>query len=524
MMRQAIRSAAPSSTSRSRPVPLVDGDDSFLDLGERADDRHRLASGREHFPARQIERRILLVVAGHFQQPLLADAVDDRTEIAPIDRSRAHGAGLDRRVHDAVPQELPVIDGGGPLHQRRFRMSGAIALRNLDVALLQQHAAFLVDENRSERRVALRPRPLRYLHCKLQIRQMVFWLHSFSSPDFSMILGLVPMACFSDPCTAPRTKAPCPSGFGLFGGRHLALSFRGSAYGPEYASVPGAAANIAGQRLLRLQTARARIMLQQRRDGDDHSRRAVAALKASFLKKSRLDPAGPLSLQPLDRHQIRAAALVSRQQAAVDRLSVQQHHAGSAASDFTGALGPRQAQILPEQREHAAGGPCSDRPLFAVEAERQLERGLPAAFLLHRLRHGRLLRPALFRYPFILDRSRCRMPFDLQLRLALGIFRAVVIRHPLPLLPSPPASLPGKNAGAAPAVPEASLPGCRSLAGSQPRWRETARPSRSPRLRGDRRHRPPAAPRWPPPSTARCPPPSARDTYRGCGSDTVPLP
>ncbi len=52
----------------------------------------------EHLAARQVERRVLRVIAGDGAQAMFAQAVDQAADSGPVDRARAHRAGFGGRI------------------------------------------------------------------------------------------------------------------------------------------------------------------------------------------------------------------------------------------------------------------------------------------------------------------------------------------------------------------------------------------------------------------------------------------
>ena len=116
------------------PEAPVQRRDLLFDLGHRPEHLHRLLPARKDLAAGQVERRVLGVVAGQLQQPLLAHAVDEPADVCPVLRAGAHGAGFDGGDQRAVPQQVGRELPRGVARQHGFGMVDAV-----DVALLEQH-------------------------------------------------------------------------------------------------------------------------------------------------------------------------------------------------------------------------------------------------------------------------------------------------------------------------------------------------------------------------------------------------
>lgn len=138
----------------STPEIAVQRRDLVFHRRHRPDHRDPLLPAREHLAARQIQRRVLGVVAGELQQPGLAHAVDHPADVRPVLRRRAHRARLHGRHQRALPQR-----GGIELPRRRARQHRLGMLDRADIALPQQHRAPVrPDQHRPERMMPVRQR------------------------------------------------------------------------------------------------------------------------------------------------------------------------------------------------------------------------------------------------------------------------------------------------------------------------------------------------------------------------------
>src|SRR4026207_291814 len=92
--------------------------------------------------------------------------------------------------------------------------------------------------------------------------------------------------------------------------------------------IPGAAAQVAGDRLADLLLARVLVALEKRAAGHQHARRAEAALQRVLLGKAFLDRMELAALlQPLDGGDAAAVGLHREQSARLHRLAVELHGA-----------------------------------------------------------------------------------------------------------------------------------------------------------------------------------------------------
>src|SRR5712671_1013154 len=116
--------------------------------------------------------------------------------------------------------------------------------------------------------------------------------------------------------------------------------------------VPGAAAEVAADRLADVRFAGLLVPRQQRAPGHHHPRRAVAALQAVLLPERFLDGVElAVLLQALHGADVRAVGLYRQHRARLHRLAVQEHRAGAAVGGVAADVRPGQPQILAEQMD-----------------------------------------------------------------------------------------------------------------------------------------------------------------------------
>jgi hypothetical protein len=166
-------------TGRSRPVPLMNRDNGSFHFRERSDDFNRFTPAREYGAAGEIERQVLLVVAGELRKPFFGNAVNHSPHVAPIDGARAHRARLSRRIQSTGPEHLLGKTFGRRDHQRRLRVPRAVVFSNFDIALLQQHLAVRIHQDAAESRIAGLPRATGYVDAAKEITNMLFTLMRF---------------------------------------------------------------------------------------------------------------------------------------------------------------------------------------------------------------------------------------------------------------------------------------------------------------------------------------------------------
>jgi hypothetical protein len=115
----------------------------------------RPLTASENFPARQIERRIFRVVAGEVAQPVFAQAVDQPSDAGPVDRARAHRAGLGGGIQRRTLEHFRSKRRAGLGCQQALGVRGAVTGGHIAVLGLDQHVAVPIDENGGEWVVAV---------------------------------------------------------------------------------------------------------------------------------------------------------------------------------------------------------------------------------------------------------------------------------------------------------------------------------------------------------------------------------
>ena len=145
-------------------------------------------------------------------------------------------------------------------------------------------------------------------------------------------------------------------------------------HGSQDADVARAAADVAAQVILHLLRGRVRRVLEQRGDGHDHARRAVAALEGALGEKGLLHGMEAVALgEPLHGDHLAAARLVGEHGAAAHGRAAQEHGARAADLDVARALGPREPEPIAQDVEEQLLGPRAHADLAAVHAHGELE-------------------------------------------------------------------------------------------------------------------------------------------------------
>ncbi len=114
--------------------------------------------------------------------------------------------------------------------------------------------------------------------------------------------------------------------------------------------IAGAAAQHAAQRLLHLGLTRRRVPPQQFRGGDQHARRADAALRRAMRVEARHQRlALGRGRDALHRLDLGPRALAERREAGAGLGPIHQHRAGAAIARITAELGAGQAEAVPQR-------------------------------------------------------------------------------------------------------------------------------------------------------------------------------
>ena len=146
-------------------------------------------------------------------------------------------------------------------------------------------------------------------------------------------------------------------------------------------AVARAAAQDAAERVLHLFLARVRIAFEERGGGDQHARRADAALGRAMARGT--TPAAPTAghrPSPSTVRTVRTFDRRGRHQAGADRLAVEQDRAGAAIAGVAADLGAGQPEFVAQDRRQPSHRRDRNRHRRAVhdEAERR-EVGFHAA-------------------------------------------------------------------------------------------------------------------------------------------------
>src|SRR3989441_424748 len=141
--------------------------------------------------------------------------------------------------------------------------------------------------------------------------------------------------------------------------------------------VAGAAAEVAGQRLLDLVARRRGVPREQRLGGEQERRRAVAALRRAqlgerFLQRVQASTRG----HALDRFDAAARTGQAERETGEHRLVVQQHGAGAALAQLTPVFGAGKAAVLPQDLEQRLVRRERDLGQLTVQLERDGDLGI----------------------------------------------------------------------------------------------------------------------------------------------------
>ena len=147
---------------------------------------------------------------------------------------------------------------------------------------------------------------------------------------------------------------------------------RGQLDGVEDLRVPGAAAEVARERLLDLLPRRRRPLGQERLSGEEDARRAVAALRRAELGERLLERMeAAVARHPLDRGDLAPGELRGQGQAREHGLAVHEDRAGPALAELAPVLGAGEPEVLTEDLEQ--GLVDGDEDLVGLAVDRQRE-------------------------------------------------------------------------------------------------------------------------------------------------------
>src|SRR5258706_11893019 len=136
--------------------------------------------------------------------------------------------------------------------------------------------------------------------------------------------------------------------------------------------VAGAAAEVAADRLCDLVTRRTRVRVEQRLRGEQHPRRAVAALGGALFGERGLQRMQLRSVRhPLDREDLSVADLEREREAGEHRDPIDQYGARAALAELAAMLRPRERELLAEHLEQRVVRLRRDGMRLAVHTERQ---------------------------------------------------------------------------------------------------------------------------------------------------------
>src|ERR1700744_2878532 len=159
----------------------------------------------------------------------------------------------------------------------------------------------------------------------------------------------------------------------------LAQPVGGELDGLDDLAIARAAADIAGNRLDDIFARRLVVMTEQRMRGQDHARRAVAALQTMRLAEGVLHDAelSRSRRQPFDRRDLVPVGLNREHQAGARRLAIEQHRAGAAHAMLTAGMTSHQQEILAERVEHRLARLDIDLARLSVDVELHLHCTVP---------------------------------------------------------------------------------------------------------------------------------------------------
>ena len=121
-----------------------------------ADDLDVALAGGKHRAARQVEGRILGVIARHGLEAALAQPEHDAADACPINCAGAHGARFGGGVQRAAGKNVAAKLLGRLRRQQPLRVRGHVAIRQEAVFRLDQHLARRAHQDGAERMVAAR--------------------------------------------------------------------------------------------------------------------------------------------------------------------------------------------------------------------------------------------------------------------------------------------------------------------------------------------------------------------------------
>jgi len=136
-------------------IPYADMKRRGFFFKQRTDHLDPVLTGGEDRTARQIESRVLGVIASHCFQTVLGQSEHDAADARPINRARAHRAGLGRCVERALRKNFRRKFFGRPRREQSLGMRGHVAIRHESVLDFYQHLAVRTYQDGAERMVAV---------------------------------------------------------------------------------------------------------------------------------------------------------------------------------------------------------------------------------------------------------------------------------------------------------------------------------------------------------------------------------
>src|SRR6476469_9718369 len=120
-------------------------------------DLDRMVAPCKDRAGRELELHVLGIARTDGVNLLLAEAEDDAPDVPPVDRARAHGAGLGAGVEGAATEEVSVEAGSRHAHEVRLGVGRHVLVRSHGVLGLEDDISLRVYEQRAEGMIAVLP-------------------------------------------------------------------------------------------------------------------------------------------------------------------------------------------------------------------------------------------------------------------------------------------------------------------------------------------------------------------------------
>ena len=130
-------------------------------------------AGGEHRATREVEGRILRVIAGQRLQAAFGQSVDHTADARPVHGAGAHRTRLRRRIHRAAGEKARLVIPRRLRCEQPLRVRGHVPIGHESIFGFDQQLAVGANENRTERMISMRVRPPRHLECLAQERLMI---------------------------------------------------------------------------------------------------------------------------------------------------------------------------------------------------------------------------------------------------------------------------------------------------------------------------------------------------------------